>query len=311
MQISEINNILNRHVFDDEEAYLITKITDNSDRFVGIFRSTTLHLKIIQNLLQSREVRFGDALEEVITKIIHDIGYTNLEKNLDAQDEKGKQLNCDQYFSTPDCSRFFLVEQKVRDDHDSTKKRGQLKNFERKIKILHQRHDNKLIAVMYFVDPSFTKNRKYYNDEFSKIKHARPNINLHLDYGEELFERLGNPGVWNTLSQALIQWRDTVPGKLNLNFDHEFIVSRTQSISLSTWSKFAENELLWTHGVVRCLFPTGDGLQAITLDIEQRFKNTSKGKQRKLLQTTVDLLKQRIKEHYNIDFPDNGQQRLL
>jgi hypothetical protein len=55
--------ILNRHVLSNEEhAERLKKIADRS---IGIFHSTTPHLKLMQNLLQPREIRFGDAMEKV------------------------------------------------------------------------------------------------------------------------------------------------------------------------------------------------------------------------------------------------------
>jgi hypothetical protein len=265
-------------------------------------------------LLQSREIRFGDALEEIIGKIIADMGYVNLEKTLVAESGKRKRLNCDQYFSTPDLSRFFLVEQKVRDDHDSSKKSGQLENFERKLTVLYKRHGSKLTGVMYFIDPSLTKNRRYYLDELSATIHPKFNIDLWLCYNGELFDKLGNPTAWNTLEQALIQWRDTVRQDINLNYDldPETTVVETQLVTLSTWLSFAQNDLLWTNGVVKCLFPTGEGLQAITIDLERRFeKILTKRKQREAFQLTINLLKQRLREYYNLDLPSSGQQSLL
>jgi hypothetical protein len=314
MQASEIFEVLNRHVFDEEKSYLINNVTDNYARFVGIFRSTTPRLKIIQNLLQSREIRFGDALEEIIGKIIADMGYINLEKNLAAEDGKRKRLNCDQYFSTADFSQFFLVEQKVRDDHDSSKKSGQIENFERKLAILYKRHGSKLTGVMYFIDPSLAKNRRYYLDELSTTIHPKYNIDLWLCYNGELFEKLGRPAAWSTLEQALIEWRDTVRQDINLNYDlePEATVAETQSVTLSTWLSFAKNDLLWTNGVVKCLFPTGEGLQAITIDLERRFEKVlTEQKQRKAFELTVSLLKHRLREYYNLDLPSNRQQSSL
>ena len=56
-----------------------------------------------------------------------------------------------------------MIEQKIRDDHDSTKKRGQFVNFVKKIKYLKQEYPtNKISASMWFVDNSLMKNKRYY-----------------------------------------------------------------------------------------------------------------------------------------------------
>ena len=92
----------------------------NPDRFVGVFRSTTPRLKLLQNLLQSREIRFGDAMEEIIAILLSEMGFVNQDKRfLTSEDD---DLSADQYFCSSDKTRFYLMEQKVRDDHDSTKK---------------------------------------------------------------------------------------------------------------------------------------------------------------------------------------------
>ena len=70
MESSQIEEILNRHVFDEAKASLLKSIAKNPDRFVGIFRSTTPQLKLLQNLLQSREIRFGDAMEIVSDQLL-------------------------------------------------------------------------------------------------------------------------------------------------------------------------------------------------------------------------------------------------
>ena len=75
MNRNEIIAILNRRVFEKEKATSLQAIIDNPDRYDGLFRSTTPHLKLLQNILQSREIRFGDALEEIITELIAAMGF--------------------------------------------------------------------------------------------------------------------------------------------------------------------------------------------------------------------------------------------
>src|SRR5260221_5308343 len=138
MDQNEIIEILNRHVFSQEKVTLLQAIAKYPDRFVGVFRSTTPRLKLLQNLLQSREIRFGDAMEEVITLFLEEMGFINLDKRfLTAEDDT---LACDQYFCLDNRSQFYLMEQKVRDDHDSAKKRGQITNFDKKLRHLYTQH---------------------------------------------------------------------------------------------------------------------------------------------------------------------------
>lgn len=117
--------ILNKHIFEGERKELLQRIADNPERFIGLFRPTKPGAKILQHLLQSHEIRMGDALEEIIEKILEDIGFEILSKSM--VNEKGEELSLDQYFTGS--GRYYFIEQKVRDDHDSTKKRGQISNL--------------------------------------------------------------------------------------------------------------------------------------------------------------------------------------
>ena len=70
------------------------------------------------------------------------MGYKNLEKKLEFQNNK---LSFDQLFC--DKNTIFLIEQKIRDDHDSTKKRGQYANFINKIRAIKNTYKNKKIDL--------------------------------------------------------------------------------------------------------------------------------------------------------------------
>jgi len=156
MDENEIIKILNYKIFDEMKSYLIKNLAENPERFVGLFRSTTPSLKLLQNLLQSREIRFGDALEEIIRAFISQMGFINLDRILIPEGKK--KLDCDQYFSDVEKNVFYLIEQKVRDDHDSTKKSGQIENFEKKLKFLKDKHQH-IVGIMYFIDPSHKKTK--------------------------------------------------------------------------------------------------------------------------------------------------------
>jgi hypothetical protein len=76
-------------------------------------------------------------------------------------------LKLDLYFT--DSVRYYFVEQKIRDDHDSTKKRGQIENFKRKFEHLYNLHGENMVGIMYFIDPDFNKNKQFYQSEISKL----------------------------------------------------------------------------------------------------------------------------------------------
>lgn len=78
MDQTRFEQILNQHIFSPEEkAILLRKIAARPDRYVGVFRSTAPRLKLFQNLLQSREIRFGDRMEEVISELLAEQGFVH------------------------------------------------------------------------------------------------------------------------------------------------------------------------------------------------------------------------------------------
>lgn len=185
---------------DDDFYYeLLTTVIDNPERYTGIFRISNVKTKLIQNVTQSREIKFGDFMEEIVTEYLGLIGCENQEK--DIRDDKGNVLKTDQYFIYDDT--VFLIEQKIRDDHDSSKKDGQYDNFQKKYALLKRLHPDKPInATMWFVDNSLTKNKKYYEDRIDKENLA--DIRISIKYGEELFnDIIKRPDVWEEICDHL------------------------------------------------------------------------------------------------------------
>ena len=126
---------LNAKVKSDEDFYveLLKTVIKSPHRYTGIFRLTNAKTKLIQNVTQSREIKFGDFMEEIVTEYIALMGYHNLDKNI-GNDDAGNALSADQVFKKG--NGIYLIEQKIRDDHDSTKKRGQFENFRKKYTLL-------------------------------------------------------------------------------------------------------------------------------------------------------------------------------
>lgn len=318
MDQADIIAILNRHIFGEVEAALLaellSKIADEPNRFVGIFRSTTPKLKLMQNVLQSREIRFGDALEEIITDLIASMGFQNLNKAIRLSN--GDELLFDQHFCSQDQEQYYLVEQKVRDDHDSTKKRGQIDNFERKVGYLRQHYGARLIAIMYFIDPSLTKNRDYYREELNQIS-EKHQVTVHLHYNGELFSFLhGSTELWDNLETALVQWRKEVPVHIDFNFDAEPEKTLRQIAELAPnlWFKIASDNRLWEGEVITTLFPRGSSLWLLCQEF--RAKGSKKFRIHRGSRTYQELaamLQQKLHDYYPDQYPppDNPQNRLL
>jgi hypothetical protein len=225
--------------------------------------------------------------------------YINLDKRfLTAKNEK---LACDQYFCARDHQLYYLMEQKVRDDHDSTKKRRQIVNFRAKLVHLKVIHGKSLTGIMYFIDPALHKNTGYYQQEVIALRQELE-IPIHLFYNGELFQFLqGHTETWDFLVNSLNFWRVSVPEKIELDYDADSskTIAELTAISGSIWYKRITNDALWTSGVIASLFATGETLRhfegVLRQKGEQRFQS---GKDSITFQFLADLLKQRLLVYY-------------
>jgi hypothetical protein len=281
--------ILNRHIFEGEKEELLRRIAENPERFIGLFRPTKPGAKILQHLLQSHEIRMGEAFEEIVEEILKSIGFKVLSKSIVI--ESGKTLSLDQYFT--DEKKYYFIEQKIRDDHDSSKKRGQISNFETKLEILYKRHGSDLIGIMYFIDPDLSKNKNYYLEELKKFKKFY-GIELYLFYGKELFEYLNYPKIWDNILSWLKQWKDSLPELPEINFDTEPERSfeEIKNLELRIWRKILENDKLWEEGIIKAIFRKGTTLQLLL----EFFKNQHTIPYDQLTTT----LTERLRKYYEI-----------
>jgi hypothetical protein len=287
MNYEKFCKILNRHIFEGEKKELLQRIVDAPERFIGLFRPTKPSAKILQHLLQSHEIRFGDAMEELIKEILRDLGYTILSKSMTTAE--GETLSLDQYFMKEE--KYYFIEQKVRDDHDSTKKRGQISNFEAKLENLHKKHGSNLVGIMYFIDPDLLKNKNYYLQELRRLEDFY-GVKLYLFYGKELFDYLQCPHIWNDMLSWLNQWKDSLPELPEINFDRtpEESFREIKDLGVRYWRKFLENEKLWSEGIVKAIFREG-----LTLKLLLEFFRTQHSIPYERL---TDLLTQRLKHFY-------------
>lgn len=188
-------------VEDDDFYYkLLQTVIDNPNRYTGIFRLSNARTKMIQNVTQSREIRFGDFMEQIMTQYISKMGYINLDKTIH---NNGNTLSFDQLFKKG--NTIYIIEQKIRDDHDSTKKRGQYSNFKEKYMILSERYpDYTVVASMWFIDDSLQKNKRFYLDEIEKK--GIIGIERNIFYGGEIFASLfERPDVWEEICDYLVR----------------------------------------------------------------------------------------------------------
>jgi len=290
MNYGEFSLILNRHIFEEEKKELLQKLADNPERFVGLFRPTKPGAKILQHLLQSHEIRFGDAMEEIISFLLKELGFDVLGKIIIPDSaNKRKTLDIDQYFR--DGKLYSFIEQKVRDDHDSTKKKGQISNFEAKLEFLYRKHKKDLIGIMYFIDPDLSKNKNFYLEELKKMKGIY-GIQLELLYGKELFEYFKRPELWDDIIAWLKKWKDELPELPEINFDNDPKGSFDQikELEIRYWRKILDNDKLWEEGIMKAMSRNG----AILRLVLESFKSNKDTPYKKL----SEQLEQKLKRYY-------------
>ncbi|MDR1809052.1 MAG: hypothetical protein LBR34_01430 [Prevotella sp.] len=253
MQYNQFKQIFNETIFEKSKADLLEKIADDISNWnSNLLQPTLPKAKILQNLLQSHEIRFGDAFEHAIEEYLRLKGCDILQKKYML--DNGDVLDIDQCFKKSD--KVYFIEQKVRDDHDSTKKRGQIDNFEKKLDLMLSKYpENDLIGIFYFIDPDLVKNKNFYIAELAKMT-TDYGVETQIFYGKPLFDYLGFSDVWPEFLNYLEQWRREIPDLPEINFDldaqHTF--EEVKDIKPLFFRKLLENEEIFRE-IILTLFP--------------------------------------------------------
>ena len=94
MEYNDFVEVFERRIFANSYSKLLTSLAKNPNRFVGIFRSSKPLHKLSQNISQSREIRFGDAFEEVIELYLSNNGFSIKNKDLIRSEERRVGKEC-------------------------------------------------------------------------------------------------------------------------------------------------------------------------------------------------------------------------
>jgi hypothetical protein len=251
MQYANFKQIFNETIFERSKADLLKKIADNPSRYIGLFRPTKPKAKILQNLLQSHEIRFGDAFEHIIESYLSIKGCEILPKDFKYGDDS---LNIDQCFRKE--NTVYFIEQKIRDDHDSTKKRGQIINFEKKLEVMIEQYgERNLVGIFYFIDPELQKNKNFYADELVRISTAW-GVDTKLFYGSSLFEYLNFSDVWYEILSYLEIWKREIPDlpEINFDLDAENTFEEIRDLGAATFRKLLRDDNILDE-IILVLFP--------------------------------------------------------
>lgn len=128
-----------------------TEILAKADinRLISPFQLFDFRTKLFQFYTTSIGVKLGNVLEKIVKLYLEKHGAIFFDRK-----EAVEGHDCDQIFSYKD--KIVLIEQKIRDDHDSSKKQGQVENYEYKRTVLKTKYSN-VFCVFWFVDNSFAK----------------------------------------------------------------------------------------------------------------------------------------------------------
>ena len=159
----------------------------------------------------------------------------------------------------------------MRDDHDSTKKRGQVSNFEKKLEALVDIYGDKVTwGFFYFIDPSLVKNRNFYQPELQKLQESW-GVQLSVSYGQDMFNQLGLSHVWPDIMNNLQKWRQDIPDLPNVNFDSnpEESAEEIKDLPLRIFRKLFDDERIVSQ-ILPVLFPTGETLRLLLPHFEKQ-----------------------------------------
>ena len=266
LQYEYFKNSLNDKLFEESYSDLVRKIAENPERYIGLFRPTKPKTKLIQNITQSHEIRFGDALEYIFEKYFEALGFQLHTKRFRNGDDE--ELSIDQLFSKG--KTLYMIEQKVRDDHDSTKKVGQFANFEKKYYALTLRYKSyDIVQIMWFIDDSLVKNKSYYLREMDKLANDY-GCTPFLFYGEKMFDTFGgisdfDSSMWAETLDYLERWKDTLPDMPEINFDKNANVAFEEIKNLPpiVYRKLLTNKDI-IEQIFPIIFPNGDVLELLS-----------------------------------------------
>lgn len=246
------NTPVNKEKLVDLQKKIITEITkpSNRNRFLSTFRLANSKDKLSQFFLTKNEIKLGDAFEEVTKAYLIENDFKVLNGRVLSQE--GNFLDIDLYFKKNDI--IYVLEQKIRDDHDTTKKAGQVSNLIRKYNsVVNLSGDNLVYTGFFFVDPLFVKNKLFYENSLSEITN-----NYKVFYGKDLFDKLEISKSWVELISYFEDW------KINNSISNVYNFDKTPDIShiaLKSMSKvklrniFSNDDIV--HFLSETLFPDG------------------------------------------------------
>lgn len=199
MNKKKIEEIFNKH-FEGLGEYFNKKAIQNKEKSFDDFYYVPLPTKdlISGTIFNTCNIRYGDFLEEIINEFL-------IENGAIIPLEDKRKGNYDLLFKIDDI--LYVGEIKIRDNHDSTKKLGQISNLTEKALLQKEKNDNlKVIAIFFFIDPNEKKNRKFYLEELNLCVDKHLFDDAKVFYGDEIFDELKLTNEWKKLKNDIVNF---------------------------------------------------------------------------------------------------------
>ena len=197
MTKEKITHIFNKH-YQSLEAYLKRKLYDERHKTFNNRYNTPIAdwIRIAGIITQTANIRYGDFLEEIVNEFLSE----NNVKIIKGEKEKHYDL----FFEHQ--NKIYVGEIKIRDNHDSSKKRGQIGNLiEKAVSQKKKNPDKNVIALVYFIVPYEKKNHNFYKKKLKQAVEAKQFDGAKVFYGEEFYDELGLTNEWKKLTYLLDQ----------------------------------------------------------------------------------------------------------
>lgn len=238
----ELNNIINLN----QEFYLnlLKKMIEKPERFIDTLSISNKREQISANIAISKKIKFGYFLENLFQRIFTSFGFEILPNKINNYKNSSKVDILMKKENT-----IFLIEQKVRDDHDNSKKVGQIQNYFEKINAIRNVYPNYNIkSYFWFISEWFTKNRNYYQNKIKEFNDDNKWQQSFLVYAHELFATLlEDTKIWSNILEYISKQRQKHIE--NDNVDHllklkENINNLTSSLKSKIYSDKLQYRLL-------------------------------------------------------------------
>ncbi|MDD7884040.1 hypothetical protein [Metamycoplasma hyosynoviae] len=214
MNKNRIKEIFDKH-FQSIGVSLKRKIIDKEESTFDIFYHSPLSDNdlISGSIFNTCNIRYGDFLEEIINEFLSENGVI-----ISPEKKKGNYDLLFEYNNT-----LYVGEIKIRDNHDSTKKKGQIRNLIDKVSFQKQKNpDKKVIAIIYFIDHFDKKNKNFYEDELRKCVKSNTFDGAKIFYGDEIFVEFNLQNKWEIIKKDVINFNKQAK---ELNYIKQIIIN--------------------------------------------------------------------------------------